>query len=410
MMNYDIAFLSFIIPKEIEKEVRGKSLNRMEEAAIAWQKHIIAGIEKNNHSEVKMINILPIEAFPSGYKDAVIRKTFFKHASNAQDVNVGYCNVKIVKRFIQWWPIFQEVDSWAKQKSDKKKVLIAYTMYPEFMKAISRVKRKWPEIITIDIVVDLPQFIALGEKKLSTFGKIYQRWSRKQAEKNLYSVDGFSVITKQMVDIISKNKPFEVIEGISTEEFPKLQGKRDGTIRVIYAGLLHRRFGIIKLLNAFEKINDTEFSLIICGVGETENEILERAKNNNRIEFLGKLPRQSVLEIMSSCDVIVNPRENKGEYTKYSFPSKNLEALSSGIPFIGYKLDGIPDEYDQYINYPKDDSEDALAECIYNVGKNDNKSAKEKALNAKNWVLSSKSCSEQGKKIFRLIERISSNN
>ena len=43
-MNYDIAFLSFIIPKEIEKEVRGKSLNRMEEAAIAWQKHIIAGI------------------------------------------------------------------------------------------------------------------------------------------------------------------------------------------------------------------------------------------------------------------------------------------------------------------------------------------------------------------------------
>ena len=58
-MNYDIAFLSFIIPKEIEKEVREKSLNRMEEAAIAWQKHIIAGIEKNNHSEVKMINILP---------------------------------------------------------------------------------------------------------------------------------------------------------------------------------------------------------------------------------------------------------------------------------------------------------------------------------------------------------------
>ena len=62
-----------------------------------------------------------------------------------------------------------------------------------------------------------------------------------------------AVITKQMAARISKDKPFEVIEGICTEEFPELKNKSDGRIRVIYAGLLHKRFGIIKLLNAFEK-------------------------------------------------------------------------------------------------------------------------------------------------------------
>ncbi len=41
-------------------------------------------------------------------------------------------------------------------------------------------------------------------------------------------------------------------------------------------------------------------------------------------------------------------------------------------------MDSIPDKYDQYINYPKDASDEALSECIYSVGKIDNKRAKER--------------------------------
>lgn len=404
-MKYDIAFLSTIIPRDMDAYVRSKSGRRMEDAAIAWQEHIIEGIEENNKGSVRMINILPIEAFPTGYKKAFIKKSKFKHASDANDVNVGFCNIKIIKRFLQWAPLFHEVDTWSNHKTKRQKVLIAYTMYPEFMKAIAHVKKKYPDIITINIVVDLPQFIALGEKPLSPLESMYQKWSKELALKNIKSIDGFAVITKQMADLICANKPYKVIEGISTNEFPPLKEKNDSYIRIIYAGLLHNKFGIIKLLDAFHQISDLEFRLIICGLGEAEDEINLRAQSDSRIKFLGQLTRKQVMDVMSGCDVIVNPRENVGEFTKYSFPSKNLEALSSGIPFIGYKLDGIPAEYDKYINYPKDESVEALAECIYTVGRSKHYQAIKVASQAKEWITKVKSPLSQGEKIIKLISQ-----
>ncbi|WP_036608084.1 glycosyltransferase [Oribacterium sp. P6A1] len=407
-MKYDIAFLSVIIPAEMENEVRSKSIRRMEDAAIAWQRHIIAGIEEINNGPVNIINVLPVEAYPMGYKDATIKKYNFAHTEGASDINVGFCNIKIIKRIVQWCPIFREVELWASKDNGMPKVLVAYTMYPEFMRAISFVKKVYPDITTIDIVVDLPQFIALAEKPLSPLGKLYQQWSEKQAKKNIHNVDGIVAITKQMAQLISKDKPYEIVEGISTPEFPELNPQNDDNIRIIYAGLLHKKFGIMKLLDAFARIEESNLNLVICGLGEAEDEIISRSKDDNRIQFLGQLPREKVLDIMSGCDVIINPRENTGEYTKYSFPSKDLEALSSGIPFIGYKLDGIPDEYDQFINYPMNDSIDALAHCIVNVGKTCNKQAREKANRAKIWIMENKSPSCQGTKIFELINRIRS--
>jgi len=49
------------------------------------------------------------------------------------------------------------------------------------------------------------------------------------------------------------------------------------------------------------------------------------------------------------ADVLVNPRENNEEYTKYSFPSKNIEYLASGNPVVAYMLDGMGDCYREYI-------------------------------------------------------------
>ena len=170
--------------------------------------------------------------------------------------------------------------------------------------------------------------------------------------------------------------------------------------------MLLEKFGIMKLVDAFSMIEDSDFRLYICGIGEAETIIKERAVEDKRILFLGQLKRQEVLELMATCNIIVNPRENVGEFTKYSFPSKNMEALSSGIPFVGYKLDGIPDEYDQYINYPKDDTIESLSELLYSVGKDRFNEAKICAELAKLWVLNNKNSEKQGKKILDLIEEI----
>lgn len=405
-MEYDIAFLSILIQPDKEEEVRKKSSRLMEDAAIAWQNHIIRGIEENIDEAIKLINTMPVHAYPGGYKDAFIKRSKFAHCNGAEDINIGFCNIKIIKRMFRHIPIISEVEKWANDDSGRKKVLIAYTLFHEFTYTIRKIKVMHPDIVTVSIVVDLPKFVATSRKKVSFLSKIYEGWSSYQSNRNIPHVDGFAVITKQMAEKLCPEKPFVVIEGICTDLFPAIHRDNKGKIKIIYAGLLLEKFGVIKLLDAFSLIDELDFQLLICGGGEAENQIVERARIDKRIQYLGQLKREEVLEVMSSCDVIVNPRENVGEFTKYSFPSKNLEALSSGIPFVGYKLDGIPDEYDKYINYPENDTVQALANEIISVGKLCAIEAKHKAESAQKWVLGSKSCDQQGKKIIALIERI----
>lgn len=406
ILNYDIAFLSLIIPDSMKEEVKNKSNHLMEDAAIAWQNHIIEGIEKNNGERLKLFNLMPVHAYPGGYKDAFIKRFIFSHAEGAQDINIGFCNVKIIKRMFRHWNVYKEVKNWANTDNGKEKVLIAYTLFHEYTITIKKIKKKYPNITTITIVVDLPMYVATSRKKVSLVAKVYEAWSVYQSRINNQYVDGFVVVTKQMAEILSKNRPYKIVEGICTSKFPEIKRNEDGFIRIIYAGLLLEKFGIMKLVDAFSMIEDSDFRLYICGIGEAETIIKERAVEDKRILFLGQLKRQEVLELMATCNIIVNPRENVGEFTKYSFPSKNMEALSSGIPFVGYKLDGIPDEYDQYINYPKDDTIESLSELLYSVGKDRFNEAKICAELAKLWVLNNKNSEKQGKKILDLIEEI----
>ena len=47
--------------------------------------------------------------------------------------------------------------------------------------------------------------------------------------------------------------------------------------------------------------------------------------------------------------LLINPRFSNEEYTKYSFPSKNMEYMASGTPILTTKLPGMPKEYYEYI-------------------------------------------------------------
>ena len=90
-------------------------------------------------------------------------------------------------------------------------------------------------------------------------------------------------------------------------------------------------------------------------------------KRDSRIVYLGKVNRIDALALQRNATVLVNPRQNNEEFTKYSFPSKTMEYLSSGVPLVAYKLDGMPDEYDSYINYVPDNSPESLAREISKV-------------------------------------------
>ena len=62
--------------------------------------------------------------------------------------------------------------------------------------------------------------------------------------------------------------------------------------------------------------------------------------------------------------LLVNPRSTNEEYTKYSFPSKNMEYMVSDSPTLTCNLPGVPEEYQQYVYLIKDETVEGLTNTL----------------------------------------------
>lgn len=406
-MNLDMLFLGRLFPKEAEAEIKSKMKTGMQDAANALQWNIIDGLEANECGKIKILNYLPVDSYPNGYTDKNISEFEFQHTDKykADDINVGCTNLTVVKQFCNISPFKRKVKEWAKQESGGRKILMMYTAHSMFLELACYAKKINRNIEVCCIIADLPAFSALGN--IHGLKKLYSRYNAKKCSTLLKYVDKFVLLTKQMAKKLDIRVPFSVVEGISTydstpiDEAMSKQFENDKYI--LYTGTLNFRFGIRTLVEAFSRMPDKDVKLIICGFGEAEEMIKEKQKTDDRIVYLGRVDRKQVLALQRKATVLVNPRQNNEKFTKYSFPSKNLEYLSAGVPVIAYKLDGIPDEYDDYLLYPTDDDVDSLTKVLEKVCRMEDEQRNALGEKGKKFVLNEKNSVAQTRKIIDLL-------
>ena len=407
-MSLDVLFLGKLFPREKEQEIKAKMKTGMQDAANALQWHIIDGFEENDFGTMKIINYLPLDAYPNGYTDKFIEGFTFQHTEKykADDVNVRCCNIFGIKRFINSLYFRKYIKKWAKEDTGKKKVILSYTANSMFLGLVKLAKKYNKNIVAGCIIADIPEFATA--RKVTGIKKLYHTYQVKKCASLYGLVDRFVLLTEQMATKLQIKSPYIVVEGIATtDEIPVDSEKADGLKNdryILYTGTLNYKFGIGTLLEAFEKIDDEKLKLVICGFGEAEELIKEKQKDDGRIVYLGRVDRPEVLALQKNATVLINPRQNNEEFTKYSFPSKNLEYLSSGVPLIAYKLDGIPDEYNEYISYPADDTAEALAKEIIKICALPEEERKLLGKKAKDFVFENKNKVAQAQRIIEFIK------
>ena len=396
------AFLTMLIPHQLKDETRERSKNNMQDAASALQWHIYEGLCANIEESIKLFNILPVGSFPQYYSRPFIKKSTFDDEFNKEHVNIDFCNVKLVRKWHQPKKIFKQLKAWCTENSGDK-TLFVYTISAPFMSAVAKLKKHYPELRVCAIIADLPNMSSLSSNK-GFFEKLLEEKLASDSYYCIDCVDAFVLLTRQMADYMKISRPYVVMEGISTPSKELERRQNNETKTILYTGTLHKKFGILNLVDAFKKIEAKNYRLVICGVGDSESEIVAAAKQDERIVFRGQLTRDEVLMLQQEATVLVNPRQNNEEFTKYSFPSKNLEYLSSGVPLIAYKLDGIPDEYDDYINYVPDNSIIALRDKLIEVCEDVGGFAAERASKAARFVRDEKNARKQTLKIKQLLD------
>jgi glycosyltransferase involved in cell wall biosynthesis len=164
-------------------------------------------------------------------------------------------------------------------------------------------------------------------------------------------VDSYILLTEHMKEHLPVgNKPYRVAEGI-IEKFPDLpaptvSGKEK---YVVYTGKLFERFGVKALIDGFRQLENPDYRLVLCGKGDCEAYARAAQAQDRRIMFMGQVTPEEALKWQSRASAVVNPRNVVEEYTRYSFPSKNIEYLLSGKPVVGYFLEGMPQVYQDFI-------------------------------------------------------------
>ena len=258
------------------------------------------------------------------------------------------------------------------------------------------------------IIPDLPEYMG-GQK--SFLSEYVHKQNRRFLKKLYFEIDGFVLLTEHMKEMLPiEDKKWTIVEGIFNniqDDTEKIDQVIDSKISYIfYSGTLAKRYGVMNLVEAFLMLVDTNIRLVICGTGDAENEILDYVKNDKRIIFRGQIPRAEVLKLQRKASLLVNPRTPEGEFTKYSFPSKTMEYLASGVPTLLYKLPGIPDEYYQYCFSLEDLSIKALANKITDILGLDCNELRKIGLEARNFILDRKNPVVQCEKVMKLINSL----
>lgn len=390
-------FLGLLFDRDEERLIASKSRGgRVQNQANTFQWNCIDGLYENGVKDLTIINALPVGTYPKMYSDVIIPSREWSYNGN-KNFQIGSVNLPIIKQWCRCRACKKLI-----KKSDDKEILI-YSTYQPFLKAVKKLDKSYK--ITL-IVPDLPEYYDYA--KVSRVRKLLRKLNNRSIEKCIRRVDRFVLLTEAMKEPLSVgNRPYTVVEGICTSKPSEVVRKRTEDKKVIlYTGSLNKQFGIDVLVDAFGKIANENYELWICGGGDYQENVKKAAECDNRIKFFGFVTKEKVAELQSKATVLVNPRQNTDEFTKYSFPSKTMEYLLSGIPVVAYKLEGIPDEYDAYMAYVEDNSPQSLAEILCNICEDSDRIYTIKAINAIDFVVKKKNSKIQTKKIIDLIKKV----
>jgi len=347
-----ILFLCGVFEKSCEKEVSKHARRPIEYSANLFQQKLIRGFEAITEN-FEVITAPFIGSYPNA-SDIITFRGFSNEEIKYK--YVAFNNVWGVRNFSRAFSLKQALCHFIKDE-DHDKQIILYSPHTPFLEAAVYAKKKDPSIKICMIVPDLPQYMNLDEK-VSLIYKVGKRYDICKFNKLNKYVDSYVLLTEAMADKLEVgNRPYIVVEGIVDEDIFEKNEKQKRELKkapctekyIVYTGKMNRKFGVQNLVDAFCQMDDPNYRLILCGCGDADNYIAEKAKQDSRIIALGQVTPDVAHEWVLKADVLVNPRENNEEYTKYSFPSKNIEYLASGNPVVAYMLDGMGDCYREYI-------------------------------------------------------------
>lgn len=372
-------------------------------APLVFDRLLLKGLSQQEKLDLKIYSFPSVPAFPSskvfgwGLKKEEVTKGV--HTKWLPALN--FHGLKQLSFFISTLIVGF---NWATNGKSSNKQMVIYSQFLPVAASVILISKLF-NIKCTSVIADIPEYLFITEKKNKAL-RILTKPYIKLTSFIQGKFDKYVFLTEEMNKLINvNNKPYEIIEGICDPELfdgiqvPKVSGKKS----IMYAGGLSRKYGLGLLLDAFKDIQD-DIELWIFGSGDMHEELQAMSLTDPRIKYFGKVDRETVLKYELSATLLVNLRNPEEELTKFSFPSKSMEYMSSGTPFLTTRLQGIPEEYFSYCFTIHNYSIEALKSKLISILSMSEDIRLSKGRDAKNFVMASKNLTSQSHKLVDLLK------
>lgn len=405
----NILFLGGMFPEEAEEWIRHNSKGNVHNAANVMQWNLLRGLRHHLGSALHVVSSPFVGSFPKFFRKLLLPSFQFTIDRQPVGHSAGFLNLPLVKHVSRYLSVQPRLRS-AVESATPPIAVVAYSFTSVMAHALKRAKRYDPSVITCLVVADLPEYMNLQAHK-PRLSSMLAKYTLNRLYKTLEYVDCVVVLTEPMVAKMGFTKPHVVIEGISeapraNDTSPTAHDSTAAEQVVLYTGGLNEAFGVLNLVKAFITLPDPSLRLVLCGAGDAVDEIKDYAARDDRIVYKGLVSREEVIALQHQATVLVNPRQNTGEYVKYSFPSKLMEYMASGTPVVAYPLAGVPQDYREYFYLVPDHEIDSLASTIQRVLATPGEERSRIGQRARDFVLQEKSPEVQTAKILQMISDI----
>ncbi|HAN21277.1 MAG: hypothetical protein A2Y15_02280 [Clostridiales bacterium GWF2_36_10] len=385
-----IIYVSTVLPQTTYDKLYSSSRILPSPAAQKYHSLVIKGLESNN-IEINTVSLVP----ETSESDKNFYKVRESSEGNIKYHYIGSSCSSVFHGMILFIKAYRKI---LKLSADKGSVIICDALLTSMSAAAILVSKLFRRK-AVAVVTDLP-FMLDKTKSIRT----------RLTNCIIPYFSGYILMTEAMNNICNpKYKPYMIMEGLVDSSFLTVNNEKfENTQKkiCIYAGGLHEKYGIGKLVEAFILTDIKDSELHIYGNGNYQDKLQKICTEHSNIKYMGVQPNKTVVEDELSASLLINPRPSDEDFTKYSFPSKNMEYMVSGTPVLTTKLPGMPEDYYPFVCTFDDESVEGMNNALQKVLNTPAEELREKGRSAQQFVLENKNNIIQTRKIMEYVKNL----
>lgn len=308
------------------------------------QKSFLDYFYEEYHQRLKITSFLPVTDYPKS--DFFLGKVKEYQAYKGIKISsINFINVLGVKHITKFLGLYGHLFKDHLFGGDK--AYFVYNLNNAILTVLwflNLIRRR--EVVVI--IADMPMAAMPDEGVVK---RVLRAVDRKLVRRMIKSFAGLIVLSEYTAKDFFSSMKYAVIEGSLNDKVDQNYRGRDiryssgNTTSITYIGRLSSSQNVDDLVIEFISCKRNDLRLVLCGKGELEPWIRERAGEDERIILKGFVPNDELVRIIDETSYFISPKKEDGYFSRYSFPSKLIEYMAYGKPVVSYKLSCIPAEY-----------------------------------------------------------------